>query len=325
VTGVGRLLRVLLYGVMAVGVLLPAAAAHADPAEDTQQQIEKFHNDLELIIEDYNKITEELKETQSAASAVADRLGPLQQQVDQARASLGLIAARAYKNGGGLSTANALLSANSTNALVHQIQSLDRIARTRQRELAGYADLKARYEREKKQLDDLLRQKEAQQKQLASRKTTIEAELKKLEDLQRRAEAATTASRSRATTTTQPPPPPPPSGSGRGAIAVKYAYAQLGKPYQWGADGPNSFDCSGLTMMAWRAAGVSLPHNAAMQWSRVRHISRSQLAPGDLVFSHGLGHVGIYIGNDKQIHAPHTGDVVKISGLYSVYGYGRPG
>ena len=79
-------------------------------------------------------------------------------------------------------------------------------------------------------------------------------------------------------------------------------------------------------MMAWKAAGVSLPHNAAQQWSRVRHISRSQLAPGDLVFYNGLGHVGIYIGNNQNIHAPNSRTVVKISPIDTdpIYGYGRP-
>ena len=94
----------------------------------------------------------------------------------------------------------------------------------------------------------------------------------------------------------------------------------------WGAAGPNTFDCSGLTMMAWKAAGVSLSHNAAQQWQKFRHISRSQLAPGDLVFYNGLGHVGIYIGNNQIIHAPNSRTVVKVApiDIDSLYGYGRP-
>jgi len=93
----------------------------------------------------------------------------------------------------------------------------------------------------------------------------------------------------------------------------------------WAADGPDGYDCSGLTMAAWRAAGVSLPHNAAMQWDVVAHISRSQLKPGDLVFYNGLGHVAIYVGSGKIIEAPTFGESVKLASvdIMTPYGYGR--
>lgn len=115
---------------------------------------------------------------------------------------------------------------------------------------------------------------------------------------------------------TGPSSTPPPAAKSGASAAVAYAYAQLGKPYAWGAAGPGSFDCSGLTMMAWRAGGVGLPHNAAAQYSAVRHIPMSALQPGDLVFQVGLGHVGIYVGGGKVIHAPHTGDVVRVAALW---------
>ena len=117
----------------------------------------------------------------------------------------------------------------------------------------------------------------------------------------------------------------PPAVSGGAGAALAYAYAQLGKKYVFGTAGPNTFDCSGLTMMAWKAAGVTLPHNAAQQWGKVRHISRSQLMPGDLVFYNGLGHVGIYIGNNQIIHAPNSRTVVKVApvDIDTLYGYGR--
>lgn len=111
------------------------------------------------------------------------------------------------------------------------------------------------------------------------------------------------------------------------AAVVAYAYAQLGKPYAWGGAGPGSFDCSGLTMMAWRQAGVKLAHFAATQYATTHRVTRAQLQPGDIVFFFGLDHCGLYIGNDQFIQAPHTGDVVKISKLstYPAYvGAGRP-
>jgi cell wall-associated NlpC family hydrolase len=97
-------------------------------------------------------------------------------------------------------------------------------------------------------------------------------------------------------------------------VAVNTAMAQRGKPYVWAAAGPNSFDCSGLVQYAYKAAGISLPHSAAMQSRMGAPVSRAALRPGDLVFFYsGPSHVGIYIGNDEVVHAPTTGDVVKVT------------
>ena len=114
---------------------------------------------------------------------------------------------------------------------------------------------------------------------------------------------------------------------GPAGVAIRYAYAQLGKPYAWGAAGPDAFDCSGLTMASWGAAGVSLPHSSTLQWAQVAHVSRGQLQPGDLVFYYGnIHHVAIYIGDDKVIHAPTYGEDVTIAPIdhAPVFGYGRP-
>ena len=104
----------------------------------------------------------------------------------------------------------------------------------------------------------------------------------------------------------------PPSRYG-GVVAV--AMAQLGKPYVFGTAGPDTFDCSGLVVYAYAAVGVQLPHSSYELWNEGVYVPRDQLEPGDLVFFDGLGHVGIYIGNDQFIHAPHTGTVVQISSL----------
>ena len=106
-----------------------------------------------------------------------------------------------------------------------------------------------------------------------------------------------------------------PSGHYSGVVGIAMQY--LGVPYVWGGASPSGFDCSGFVMYVYAQVGISLPHNTVAQWSYSRAVSvpRSELQPGDLVFFAGLGHVGIYVGNGQFIHAPHTGDVVRIDSL----------
>ena len=120
-----------------------------------------------------------------------------------------------------------------------------------------------------------------------------------------------------------PPAPPPPASPGpvgaghpeAATIAARY----LGVPYRWGGASPSGFDCSGLVMYVYAQLGISLPHYTVAQYRMGLAVSRSQLQPGDLVFFDGLGHVGIYIGQNQFIHAPHTGDVVKVSSITGWY------
>jgi peptidoglycan DL-endopeptidase CwlO len=104
--------------------------------------------------------------------------------------------------------------------------------------------------------------------------------------------------------------------SGRAARAVSYAYGALGKPYVWGATGPHGYDCSGLTQAAWRAAGVALPRTTYTQINAGRRVSRTELAPGDLIFFYsGVSHVGLYIGAGRMIHAPRPGAPVRVAAI----------
>jgi len=104
---------------------------------------------------------------------------------------------------------------------------------------------------------------------------------------------------------------PPPTHGG----VVGAAMSKLGSPYVWASGGPDTFDCSGLVMWAFAQIGVSVPHSTYALYGMGTPVSRDQLQPGDLVFFDGLGHMGIYIGGDQFVHAPHTGDVVKVSGM----------
>jgi cell wall-associated NlpC family hydrolase len=109
--------------------------------------------------------------------------------------------------------------------------------------------------------------------------------------------------------------------------AVRFAYQQLGKSYRFASEGPDTYDCSGLTMASWRAAGTRLPHNAAMQWRTVRHVDRPDLRPGDLVFYYrDIHHVAMYVGDGRIIEAPEVGEVVSIRPIdfAPIRGYGRP-
>lgn len=146
----------------------------------------------------------------------------------------------------------------------------------------------------------------------------------------------TTGPPTTAPTTAPPTTAPPSSSSGSGSVAqapgvnsvLAYARAQIGKPYQWGGAGPNSFDCSGLVMMAWEQAGIYFPHLAQDQYNLTARIALSALIPGDLVFfgtPDNVYHVGIYIGNGQMIDAPETGQDVQIQSIYwsSLLGGGR--
>jgi cell wall-associated NlpC family hydrolase len=116
--------------------------------------------------------------------------------------------------------------------------------------------------------------------------------------------------------------------SGRAGAAVQYALGQVGDSYVYGATGPSAFDCSGLTMMAWAAAGVALPHSSSAQMGSGPSVSTSALQPGDLVFYYSpVSHVGIYIGNGQIAHAanPSTGVRVDPVGSMPISGAVRPG
>ncbi len=118
---------------------------------------------------------------------------------------------------------------------------------------------------------------------------------------------------------------PPVSNSSKQSAIVNLAYAQLGKPYVWGAEGPNSFDCSGLMTYIFKNAGsINLPRTSSQQSNFGTTVSKSNLQPGDLIFSStdgsgGVSHVGVYVGNGEMIHAPKPGDVVKKSNINTSY------
>ena len=113
-----------------------------------------------------------------------------------------------------------------------------------------------------------------------------------------------------------PPGPPPDPDTAGAQKAIDFAKQQLGKPYIWGAAGPDSYDCSGLTMQAWKAGGVTMDHWTGSQYAQTRPIHLSDVQPGDLIFYNQMQHVALYIGDGKIIHAPHAGSTVQIEDMY---------
>jgi cell wall-associated NlpC family hydrolase len=171
-------------------------------------------------------------------------------------------------------------------------------------------DLKGALDRVRGDLTVLVAQE--QSRQAAARLAAVQAQIAAAQ--QARSQSALFAS-------------PPPVGGGAGA-AVAAARAELGKPYVWGAAGPGAFDCSGLTMWAWRAGGVSLPHQSGQQYAQIPHVSPAVIQPGDLLFyGSPIHHVGIYIGGGQMIDAPHSGANVRIESIGfdgHLVGAGRP-
>jgi cell wall-associated NlpC family hydrolase len=311
-------LRILIVAALALtitGTTTPAAQA-APSTGDLEKRIEKASNDLEDIVESYNKMREDLKKTKAAEKTLAASLQPARQQLAVASAQVGTIAVTAYKTGQ-VSAVNAVL--DGPGSLMDRLGMLEQLTRQRQRQIAGYTETTQQYEQRQAALHATQQKQTAEVNELAARKNKIEKDLKKLYALRKAAYGRATEKESSYKGSV-------PSVSGSAGAAVRFAYSVIGKPYVYGADGPGGYDCSGLTMRAWAAAGKSLPHNAAAQWGVVRHISRSQLAPGDLVFYRGLGHVALYVGGGQIIDAPRAGTTVskRTISIMPVYGYGRP-
>ena len=308
--------------ILAAGVLLTAAPAHAEPtAAQIDQRITAAAHKLEIIVERYNDLRVDQRETSQRAAALDRQLTPLKTDIDQRQRVLGGIAADVYRQnvrGPSLS----LLGAESPGQFVERLLTVNRVDSEQRRATDELNAARERVERTRASLNALANQQRHQQAQLAATKATVEAEIARLTQMRRAAYG------NGYRYTDDPDLPPPPYVAGPAGKAVAFAYAQIGKPYSWGADGPDSYDCSGLTLAAWRQAGVELPHNARRQYGSTAHISRADLHPGDLIFYYGgISHVAMYIGGGKMIHAPEYGERVRIADvdLLPIHGYGRPG
>ncbi len=317
----------------AAGVLsvLPGTSAQADPTPSlaqVQARVDALQAKVDDAVEAYANAKIELATARRRAAVAQARVKSAQAQLDAIKAQMSAIAAAAYRSGGTDQFVQ-LVSTSTPQTFLDRAASLDRIAAGQSSQMAAAATARHRLASVQAEATQEKAAADAVAKTMAKQKSTIENaladeqrlysslkadQLRKLRAQQRlaaaRAQAQARASRSRSFDVPTYNGP----ASGRAAVAVQAAYAQIGKPYSWGASGPGSFDCSGLTMWAWGKAGVSLPHSSQAQYGSGPHVSRSDLQPGDLVFyGSPIHHVGIYVGNGNMIEAPHSGAYVRVA------------
>jgi cell wall-associated NlpC family hydrolase len=308
----------------AVG-FIPSSPAQAEPdIKDVQARVDRLYHEAEQASERYNdaklelaELNKDLESLRSDQARQDDRLSIVQEQVQDS-------VIRQYE-GQGLSAVGQVMVSDDPGAFLGQLSTM-----------SAYNDLQGQmydsYATELKALDirrEATAQRAAQvaatEKKLAGEKATIDknlAEAKSLLGDLKAKEREAMLSRGEVRMPSEVP------ASGRAAAAVQYAMAQVGNAYVYGAAGPSAFDCSGLTMMAWAQAGVSLPHSSSAQYSTGPHIAASDLRPGDLVFYYSpISHVGMYIGNGMIVNALNPSAGVQVSSLYSMpyVGAVRPG
>jgi peptidoglycan DL-endopeptidase CwlO len=344
-----------LFALILVGALAPGVANATTAAQKRAEakrikvQIDSLDTRLEMAIEQYNYASVKLNDLRTRIAANKDKLDTAQHNLKVSRTTLAARAEAIYKQHS-VDMLDVLLSSKSFDEMV---SSLDMMRRLSQNDATivdsveklkkEIADHRAQLLKDEKSAEKVVAQRAAIRDdvnaQLASRQQMlkgVEKQIAQLEEKERQARIA--AARAAAAAASQTAYSPSGSASGVHTTAgahgsvVDVARQQLGKPYVWAAAGPNSFDCSGLTLYCYSVAeGIYLPHNAAMQYASTTHIARDSAMPGDLVFfgssASSIHHVGLYIGGGQMIHAPHTGDVVRYESVdYSgdLYGFGRP-
>ncbi len=332
-------------------VPLPAVAAPAPAAPSTSveaaQLVAVRAHQLEVVSEQVNTAREQLTLQQDAAAQASRQLDADRAAVTSARDQVRAMARSAF-TGNRLTALQAMLTSGSVTQALDRLAMLQTVSAhnnavldAAKRATAQAAQDQARATQAAAAAQATFTQLNAQQHDLDVQVADYQAQYDRLSAQEQAAaraaaehavQAAAPQPSSRHTAPAAPPPAPAVTAaaapapvvaaSGAAQTAVNTALAQVGKPYVWGAAGPNSFDCSGLMQYAWAAAGVSLPHSSSMQSTMGTPVSQSQLQPGDLVFFYSpVSHVAMYIGNGQIVHAATSGEPVKVVPLSSMPSY----
>jgi cell wall-associated NlpC family hydrolase len=311
----------------------PAPSSVESKQAEAQQvlaQIQQLDADLELAVEAYNAAQVELDRIRAEQRANERRLRIARANLSQAQQNLDARLVQLYVSGE-TDVLEVLLGATSLDELLDRIDTANRVSGQDARIIGEVRNFRAEVKRREAELERARSKQEQLVAERAAHQQTIEGQLAERQRLlssikdqiaelqaaeRERQQQLEAQARQRLSAPAGPTGAPPSRYGGVVGIAMQY----LGIPYQWGGSSPDTgFDCSGFVMYVYAQVGISLPHNAAMQYSYGTAVSQSELQPGDLVFFNGLGHNGIYIGGNQFIHSPHTGDVVKISSISGWY------
>ncbi|GHH62809.1 hypothetical protein GCM10017673_02640 [Streptosporangium violaceochromogenes] len=299
-------------------VLLPGQGALAEPKPTVAQakrKLEKLNDRADKIVERYNQAAERWKKARGRYRTLNADLNRQNAKVAGLREELVTMAVSTYQNGSVTGWAG-MVGRPDPGTLLSGLAAVGQMSASHAQSLNAFEEANKTLRDNRDKAAEALREADHVRDELAAEKAKadrmVKAQTKLLRDLG--------AFRSGNPNSSGIQYNGPASGNARAALS--FAYAQVGKPYQYGGTGPGGWDCSGLVQASWRSGGVTLPRTTWAQWSwgASRRVSLSELQAGDLVFSEGLGHVSLYAGGGKIVHAPQTGDVVKVVPLSS---YGR--
>jgi cell wall-associated NlpC family hydrolase len=311
----GAVIAALLAVTALVATAGTARAAPGPTISQVRHRLTQLKSQEDRAIQFYDQAVQSL-------AAARRRLVVAQRQVSKAHAELAAmhtqiaqIAAVAYETRTLNPTSfGALLTNPDPQAALSEVPLLQHLSSNRAGELTQVLAAARRYaaaqraaRRIKAAVAALAQRRLTQRQAVAATITRQKALLRRL-TAQQRAALRRQAARSAAGTTTATYTGPTTTQAGK---AVAFAYAQLGKPYVWGATGPASYDCSGLVEAAWASAGVAIPRTTYEQWAALPHVPMSAIQPGDLIFFDAIGHVAIYVGNNMIIDAPQPGQFVE--------------
>ncbi|MBH1936785.1 C40 family peptidase [Streptomyces sp. AV19] len=335
----------------AAAVALSAQAAHADPGakptkSEAKEKVDKFYEEAEQATEKFNGAKQKQEKLEKEVGELQDRVARGQEDVNKLRDGLGSVATAQYRSGS-VDPSLQLLLSSDPDSYLQRASTLNQVS-AKQAETLKQISVKQRVlKQQREEAAGKLADLEATRKALGEQKSAVQGKLAEARDVlnqltekeraeleaQEKAEAAKSAAEAKeqAKDDSSAQEGSSKSGdsgsssssgkhvpaSGRAGAALNAAASKIGSPYVWGATGPSSFDCSGLTSWAYAQAGVTLDRTSQAQANNgTRIYDQSQLQPGDLVIFYGdQHHVGLYAGNGQVLHAPRTGTVVRYEAM----------